>query len=115
MSYALAADAIALVHALFILFAMFGSLLVLRWPRAVWLHVPAVLWGLIVEFSGATCPLTPLESRFRGELSDSHDFLSRAADRPGSVAASAKSVFVCMGVEKEPAPLLRRLTRSIIS
>ena len=77
MWYALAADAIALVHALFVLFALFGSLLVLRWPRAVWLHVPAVLWGLIVEFSGATCPLTPLESRFRGELSDSQDFLSR--------------------------------------
>jgi len=80
MWYALAADAIALVHALFILFAMFGSLLVLRWPRAVWLHVPAVLWGLIVEFSGATCPLTPLESRFRvlqGEMGDSRDFVSR--------------------------------------
>ena len=80
MWYAFVADVIVLVHALFVLFVMFGSLLVLRWPRAAWLHVPALLWGLFVEFSGATCPLTPLESWFRGlqgEIGDSQDFLSR--------------------------------------
>ena len=79
MRYALFADAIAFIHSLFVLFVMFGSLLVLRWPRATWLHLPALVWGLIVEFSGAICPLTPLESRFRllgNESGYSEDFLS---------------------------------------
>ncbi|HET8721734.1 MAG TPA: DUF2784 domain-containing protein [Nitrospira sp.] len=80
MGYALLADAIAFVHALFVLFVIFGSVLVLRWPRAVWLHLPALAWGVIVELSGAMCPLTPLEFRFRvlaGQSGYSEDFLSR--------------------------------------
>ena len=79
MWYVVLADAIALVHVLFVLFVMFGSLFVLRWARAAWLHGPSLAWGLIVEFSGVTCPLTPLESRLRalgGESGYSEDFVS---------------------------------------
>jgi uncharacterized protein DUF2784 len=79
MPYVLLADGIAFIHALFVLFVMFGALLVLRWPRVLWLHLPALLWGLFVEFSGAVCPLTPLELRFRvlgGESGYREDFLS---------------------------------------
>lgn len=79
MWYVLLADAVALVHVLFVLFVMFGALLVLRWPRAVGIHAPALVWGLIVECSGTTCPLTPLENRLRrlgGESGYSEDFLS---------------------------------------
>ena len=80
MRYQLYADSIAFIHLLFVLFVMFGSLLLLRWPRVIWLHLPALAWGLIVEFSGAICPLTPLESRLRamaGETGYTDDFLSR--------------------------------------
>ena len=35
----------------------------LRWPRVAWLHVPAVIWGALIEFTGWICPLTPLENR----------------------------------------------------
>ena len=79
MWYIVLADAVALIHVLFVLFVVFGSLLLLRWPRAAWLHGPALVWGLIVEFSGVTCPLTPLESRLRalgGESGYSEDFVS---------------------------------------
>ena len=79
MWYVLLADAVALVHVLFVLFVMFGALLVLWWPRAVGIHAPALVWGLIVECSGTTCPLTPLENRLRrlgGESGYSEDFLS---------------------------------------
>jgi hypothetical protein len=65
MSAALAADAVLLLHLLFIVFAVFGAALLWRWPRVVWLHVPAMLWGAYVEFSGELCPLTPLENRLR--------------------------------------------------
>jgi Protein of Unknown function (DUF2784) len=61
----LAADALVVVHLLFIVFVLFGALLVLRWPRLALLHVPAFLWGALVEFLSAACPLTPLEQRLR--------------------------------------------------
>ncbi len=53
-------------HAGFVLFVMLGGLVVLRWPRVAWLHVPAVLWGAGIEFLGGICPLTPLENHWRG-------------------------------------------------
>lgn len=38
---AVAADAVMLFHFCFIAFALAGSFLMLRWPKAIWLHVPA--------------------------------------------------------------------------
>lgn len=61
MSYALLADAVLLLHFAFVLFVVGGGLLVLKWPKAVWLHLPAVIWGAWIELSGSICPLTPLE------------------------------------------------------
>ena len=65
MTAALVADAVLLLHALFIAFALLGAALLWRWPRLVWAHLPAVLWAAFVEFSGNICPLTPLENRWR--------------------------------------------------
>jgi hypothetical protein len=65
MKYALAADAVMAVHFLFIVFALLGSFLVL-WKRwVIWLHLPALAWGIWIEASGRICPLTPLENLFR--------------------------------------------------
>jgi len=61
----LLADLTVLLHAGFLAFVVLGGLAVLRWRRLVWLHVPAVLWGAAIEFTGWICPLTPLENRFR--------------------------------------------------
>jgi len=61
----LLADGVLVLHLAFIVFVMLGGLLVLRWPRVAWLHVPAVLWGIYVELSGRLCPLTPLENSLR--------------------------------------------------
>jgi Protein of Unknown function (DUF2784) len=63
--YRCLADAVLLAHLLFVVFVVAGGLLVLRWPRVAWLHVPAALWGVVVEWSGALCPLTPLEVALR--------------------------------------------------
>jgi hypothetical protein len=65
MIFHLAADLLLAVHLAFVAFVLFGALLVLRWPRLLWLHVAAVLWGVLVEFTGAICPLTPLEVTLR--------------------------------------------------
>jgi len=65
MLYRIFADLVIVIHLAFVLFAVFGGLLVLRWKRWACLHVPAVLWAALIEFAGWVCPLTPLENWFR--------------------------------------------------
>ena len=68
MLYRLLADIVVAVHLLFVGFVILGGLLALRWPRAMWAHLPAAAWGALIEFAGWICPLTPLENwlRMRG-------------------------------------------------
>ena len=65
MLWRMAADALVLVHLGFILFVLLGGLLALRWPRLIWLHLPAVAWGIVVECLHLGCPLTPWENQMR--------------------------------------------------
>lgn len=78
--FSLLADAVLVLHLAFILFVVGGALLVRRWPRLVWLHLPALAWGAFIEFSGGLCPLTPLEVRLRvlaGEAGYAGGFIER--------------------------------------
>ncbi|MCT9117177.1 DUF2784 domain-containing protein [Cupriavidus gilardii] len=59
------ADAVVVLHLLFVAFVVAGGALLWRWPRVAWLHLPAALWGATVEWTGWICPLTPLENRLR--------------------------------------------------
>ena len=52
MGYALAADGVMLIHFGFIAFALLGSLLLLKWPRLIWVHLPALAWGIYIETTG---------------------------------------------------------------
>ncbi|MCK4984347.1 MAG: DUF2784 domain-containing protein [Desulfobacterales bacterium] len=65
MAYDLLADLVVLIHFLFVLFSLLGALLVIRWRKMMWLHLPAALWAAWIEFSGRICPLTPLENWLR--------------------------------------------------
>lgn len=65
MSYGILAQFTLVLHILYILFAVSGGLLALLWKRAWMIHLPAVLWGLVVEFLGFDCPLTTIENYFR--------------------------------------------------
>jgi len=65
MLYRLAADAVLIVHGLFVLFVVVGGLFSLWRPRWAWLHIAAALWGAAVMLSGMVCPLTPLENSLR--------------------------------------------------
>lgn len=72
------ADGVVLLHLAFVMFVVGGGLLVLRWPRLAWLHLPAAFWGAFVEFSGWLCPLTPVENWLRrqaGGASYHSDFI----------------------------------------
>jgi hypothetical protein len=65
MVFRFLADLTVAAHLGFVAFVVAGGLLVLRWPRVAWLHVPAALWGAWVELAGWLCPLTPLENWLR--------------------------------------------------
>ena len=65
MVFRILADTTVVLHLGFVVFALLGGLLVLRWPHVAWLHLPAAAWGAWVEFAGSVCPLTPLENWLR--------------------------------------------------
>ncbi len=78
MVYQALADFVLIVHLAFVIFVVLGGLLVLRWRQLAWAHVPAFLWGALVEFTGWVCPLTPLENWLRqkgGGLAYRTDFI----------------------------------------
>ena len=80
MWYPWLADLILCIHFGFVLFVIFGGLLVLRWRWIAWLHLPSAVWGAFVEFSGWICPLTPLENWLReqgGETAYRTDFIAQ--------------------------------------
>ena len=65
MLYTLAANAIVLLHLGYVVFVVVGGLLVFRWPWISLLHLPAVIWSVLLELRGWLCPLTPLELMLR--------------------------------------------------
>ena len=69
MSPRLLADAVLVLHALFIAFAIFGGLFTYKkgqWKKP-WLtiHLACAAWATTVVIMGWTCPLTPLEQQLR--------------------------------------------------
>lgn len=80
MLASLAADTVMAFHFAFIVFALVGSFFALLRPWVIWLHLPALAWGLWIELSGNVCPLTPLENHFRelaGEGGYAGGFIAR--------------------------------------
>jgi hypothetical protein len=71
--YRLLANAVVIIHALFIVFIVFGGFLTWRW-RWRWvavLHIPSAIWGVLIEYRGWICPLTPLENTLRAKAGQS--------------------------------------------
>ena len=58
----LAADIILIIHFLFILFVIFGALLLFVEKKIVFIHIPAIIWGSYIELTHSICPLTYLEN-----------------------------------------------------
>lgn len=84
MSYQLLANLVLILHLAFVAFAAFGGLLALRYPKVLWLHLPALLWGVAVQWADWICPLTPLENQLRlrgGEAVFAGGFIERFVSR----------------------------------
>ena len=61
MLYRILADGVMIVHFAFIILVATGVVLVWRWPAFVWIHLPALAWGVGTIAVGFPCPLTPAE------------------------------------------------------
>ena len=78
MGYRILADALVVFHLTFLVFVVVGGGLVLWRRRMAFLHLPVLAWGVYIEWSGAVCPLTPLEQKARlagGEAGYSGGFI----------------------------------------
>jgi hypothetical protein len=69
--YRLLANAVVIVHALFIVFIVFGGFLTWRWRWVAVLHIPCAIWGVLIEYRGWICPLTPLENSLQVKAGES--------------------------------------------
>jgi len=65
MVYHVLADLVLMVHFSFVLFAVLGGFLILKWRSLAWTHIPVFLWATLIELTGWVCPLTPLENWLR--------------------------------------------------
>lgn len=106
----LLADAVVVLHVAFVVFVVAGGLLVLRWPRVAWVHIPSAAWGAIVALAGWVCPLTPFEvwlreragePAYRGDFIDWYvmpllypDWLTRPTQRALGIAVVAVNAAV---------------------
>ena len=80
MSYLLAADAVLLLHVLFVVFVVTGLILILAgkllswaWVRNWWfrvIHLAAIGVVVLQSWLGVICPLTKLEMYLRGKAGD---------------------------------------------
>ena len=65
--YSVLAISVLLLHALFILWVVFGALLTRARPILRWLHMASLVWGILTELLPWPCPLTVLENWLEGE------------------------------------------------
>lgn len=65
MLYRLSADAVLLFHLAFIVFALLGAAMAVRWRWVPLVHLPVSAWAIFVELTGRSCPLTYLENSLR--------------------------------------------------
>ena len=65
--YSALAISVLLLHALFILWVVFGALLTRSRPILRWLHIGSLVWGILTELLPWPCPLTLLENWLEGK------------------------------------------------
>jgi Protein of Unknown function (DUF2784) len=101
MIYRVFADFVVLLHLAFVLFAVLGGILMFKWKRAAWFHIPAALWAALIEFVGWECPLTPLENWLRregGEVGYQTGFIERYLLPVLYPAALSRHLHVALGL-----------------
>jgi hypothetical protein len=60
-------ELVVVIHFGFIVWAVAGGFLVIKWWWLALLHLPALAWAVLLEWYGWLCPLTPLENALRAK------------------------------------------------
>jgi hypothetical protein len=60
--YSAFAVCVLFLHALFIVWVVFGAVLTRSRPILRWLHIVSLIWGILTELLPWPCPLTLLEN-----------------------------------------------------
>jgi hypothetical protein len=60
--YSALATAVLFLHALFVVWVVFGAVLTRSRPILRWLHIVSLIWGILTELLPLPCPLTLLEN-----------------------------------------------------
>lgn len=60
-------ELVVLIHFGFIVWVVSGGFLVIKWRWLAMVHLPALIWAVLLEWYGWLCPLTPLEQQLRAE------------------------------------------------
>jgi hypothetical protein len=103
--YSALAVCVLVVHALFILWVIFGALLTRRRPLLRGLHIASLVWGVLVEITPWPCPLTLLENwlEAKAEVEPYHGgFLLHYLDKLvypdlSAVALTISGIVICAG------------------
>ena len=101
MLYRALADLILVLHLGFILFVALGGVLLFRWPRVAYVHLPAAAWGILIELAGGICPLTPLEQDLRrrgGEAGYAGDFIGHYLTAAIYPTGLTRAIQIALGV-----------------
>jgi hypothetical protein len=120
MTYRVAADVVVVIHFAFVVFVVIGGVLALRWPKVLWIHVPAVLYSVWIVAFSITCPLTPLERdlRERGGVDRyGESFIERYVEGvlyPGDMLRQAQTVAAVVVVASWVAVGVRRRQRAVV-
>ena len=80
MYYELVANLTLAVHFAFIVFVIFGALILFVSIKIAFIHIPSVIYGAYIELSHSICPLTYLENWFlrkAGMKSYSNSFIEQ--------------------------------------
>ena len=65
--YSALAVVVLFLHALFIVWVIFGAFFTRSHPLLRWLHILSLAWGILIEFLPWPCPLTLLENWLEAE------------------------------------------------
>lgn len=60
-------ELVVVIHFVFIVWVVTGGFLAIKWRWLALLHLPALIWGALLEWYGWICPLTPVEIELRAE------------------------------------------------
>ena len=65
--YSALAVFVLFLHALFIVWVVFGAFVARSRPLLRWLHIASLVWGILTELLPWPCPLTLLENRLEAK------------------------------------------------